>query len=151
MKKFMARRRTRTKRRRSRSISALNLLESYTYASILSKGLAGYSNPIAMLRGADDLQMGTENYLESYGFGQTRLAQRSVVEGADQISLADIISSPGLATSALQSNFMNNYQAMAFSAFGTRLAFKFGKKLLRQPISNVNRNIMKPLGVGIKL
>jgi len=143
----MVRRRAKPKRRRSRAISALNLLESYTYASILSEGLAGTS-PIGMVTGATDLS--TENYMQSYGpFGQTRLAQRTV--GASEISLGDIISEPGLAVAKLQSNFMNNYQQMAVQAFGTRLAFKFGKRLLRQPIANINRNIMKPLGVGIKL
>jgi len=67
------------------------------------------------------------------------------------VSLGDLVNQPSLAVGALQSNFMSNYQRMAVSAFTTRLAFKFGKKLLRQPISNINRNIMKPLGVGIKL
>jgi len=144
----MVRRKAKPKRRRSRAISALNLLESYTYASILSEGLAGTS-PIGMITGDTDL--GTENYMQSYGaFGsQQRLAQRTV--GAQEISLGDIISEPNLAVARLQSNFMSNYQEMAVQAFGTRLAFKFGKRLLRQPIANINRNIMKPLGVGIKL
>lgn len=141
----MARRRTKPKRRRSRAISALNLLESYTYASILSEGLAGTS-PIGMVTGATDLGTTTQ-----YSYGAGGLTQSQVVSGAEVISLGDIINQPGLAVSALQSNFMNNYQAMAVQAFGTRLAFKFGKRLLRQPISNINRNIMKPLGVGIKL
>jgi hypothetical protein len=142
----MARRRTRTKRRRSRAISALNLLESYTYASILSEGLAGTS-PIGMITGDTDLS--SRQQLTSYSGGQ--LNYSTVVSGAGEISLGDIISQPGLAVATLQSNFMNNYQAMAVQAFGTRLAFKFGKRLLRQPINNINRNIMKPLGVGIKL
>ena len=141
----MARRRTKPKRRRSRAISALNLLESYTYASILSEGLAGTS-PIGMVTGATDLGTTTQ-----YSYGMGGLTQSQVVSGADVISLGDIINQPGLAVSALQSNFMNNYQAMAVQAFGTRLAFKFGKRLLRQPINNINRNLMAPLGVGIKL
>lgn len=141
----MARRRTKTKRRRSRAISALNLLESYTYANILSQGLAGTS-PIGMVTGATDLGTSTQ-----YSYGAGGLMQSQVVSGAEVISLGDIISQPGLAVNAMQSNFMSNYQAMAIQAFGTRLAFRFGKRLLRQPIANVNRNIMKPLGVGIKL
>jgi len=145
----MARRKTKPKRRRSRAISALNLLESYTYASILSEGLAG-TTPIGMITGSTDLGYSTENYLVGSGF-TSQLRQRQVVSGADVISLGDIVSQPGLAVSALQSNFMSNYQAMAVQAFGTRLAFKFGKRLLRQPIANVNRNIMKNLGLGIRL
>jgi hypothetical protein len=103
-----------------------------------------------MVTGETDLGYETENYIAGSGFG-SYLAQRQVLGGADVISLGDIISQPALAVNALQSNFMSNYQSMAVQAFGTRLAFKFGKRLLRQPISNINRNIMKPLGVGIKL
>ena len=143
----MARRRTKPKRRRSRAISALNLLESYTYASILSEGLAGTS-PIGMVTGATDL--GQSLSTSGSPFSNANYGQL-VVSGANVISLGDIINEPGLAVNALQSNFMSNYQTMAVQAFGTRLAFKFGKRLLRQPINNINRNIMKPLGVGIKL
>ena len=142
----MVRRKAKPKRRRSRAISALNLLESYTYASILSEGLAGTS-PIGMVTGDTDLS--SRQQLTSYSGGQFNYS--TVVSGAGEISLGDIISQPGLAVATLQSNFMNNYQTMAVQAFGTRLAFKFGKRLLRQPIANINRNIMKPLGVGIKL
>jgi len=138
----MARSRAKPKRRRSGAISALNLLESYTYANILSQGVAGTS-PIGMITGDTDLQNVTSTYLgQTYELG---------VAGADVISLGDIVNQPALAVSALQSNFMSNYQSMAIQAFSTRLAFKFGKRLLRQPIANINRNLMKPLGVGIKL
>jgi hypothetical protein len=142
----MVRRRAKPKRRKSRAVSALNLLESYTYAHILSEGLAGTS-PIGMITGDTDLS--SREQLTSYSGGQFNYS--TVVSGAGEISLGDIISQPGLAVATLQSNFMNNYQTMAVQAFGTRLAFKFGKRLLRQPIANINRNIMKPLGVGIKL
>ena len=139
----MARRRS-TKRkapRRSRAISALNVLESYMYANILSQGLAG-SSPIEMVTGATDLQN------ESLTYGATTY---NFVSGAGQISLGDIVQSPGLALETLSSNFMSNYQSMAVQSVLTGLTFKFGKRLLRRPISNINRNIMKPLGVGIKL
>jgi len=142
----MVRRKAKPKRRRSRAISALNLLESYTYASILSEGLAG-TTPIGMVTGEADLT--SSQQVTGYSMGQFNYS--TVVSGAGVISLGDIISQPGLAVATLQNNFMSNYQAMAVQAFGTRLAFKFGKRLLRQPINNINRNIMKPLGVGIKL
>ena len=96
-----------------------------------------------------DTDLSSRQQLTSYSGGQFNYS--TVVSGAGEISLGDIISQPGLAVATLQSNFMNNYQTMAVQAFGTRLAFKFGKRLLRQPIANINRNIMKPLGVGIKL
>jgi hypothetical protein len=48
-------------------------------------------------------------------------------------------------------NFMAYYQSMAVQAIGIGVGFKVARNLLRRPISNVNRNIMKPLGIGIKL
>jgi hypothetical protein len=138
----MARRRAKRKApRRSRAVSALNVLESYMYANILTQGLAG-SSPIEMVTGASDLSQNTTQ------IGSTSY---SFVSGAGQISLGDIVQSPNLALEAFSSNFMSNYQSMAVQSIVTGLTFKFGKRLLRRPISNINRNIMKPLGVGIKL
>ena len=51
----------------------------------------------------------------------------------------------------MQSNFMASYQTMAVQAIGIGITFKFAKKLLRKPIANVNRNMMKPLGIGVRL
>ena len=75
----------------------------------------------------------------------------SAYKGATSISLSEIVQSPDIALSAMAQNFEQNYQAMAIQSLLTSVSFKFGKRLLRRPISNVNRNIMKPLGVGIKL
>ena len=136
--------------RRSRAISALNVLESYMYANILSQGLAG-SSPIEMVTGATDLgqQSVTTYSTGAFGYGRSSTSMQTV--GAGQISLGDIVSSPGLALETISSNFMSNYQSMAVQSVLTGLTFRFGKRLLRRPISNINRNIMKPLGVGIKL
>tara|TARA_R110000824_G_scaffold28501_2_gene95699 strand:- start:216 stop:641 length:426 start_codon:yes stop_codon:yes gene_type:complete len=141
----MARRRSAKRKapRRSRTVSALNVLESYMYAHILSQGLAGTS-PIGLVTGKTDLES------VSYDVGAGGLMSSKVM-GADVISLGDIVQSPGLALEAFSSNFMNNYQSMAVQSIVTGVTFKFGKRLLRRPISNINRNIMKPLGVGIKL
>ena len=72
-------------------------------------------------------------------------------KGAQEISLSEIIQSPDVALGAMAQNFEQNYQAMAIQSLLTSVSFKFGKRLLRRPISNVNRNIMKPLGIGVKL
>jgi len=37
------------------------------------------------------------------------------------------------------------------SSIGVGITFKFARKLLSKPIRNVNRNIMKPLGIGVRL
>ena len=141
----MARRKSAKRKspRRSRAVSALNVLESYMYANILSQGLAGTS-PIGLVTGATDLES------VSYDIGAGGLMGSKTL-GSDVISLGDIVQSPGLALEAFSSNFMNNYQSMAVQSIVTGVTFKFGKRLLRRPISNINRNIMKPLGVGIKL
>ena len=142
----MAPRRRKTKRRRSRAVSLINALEAYTYASILSQGVAGTS-PWGMLTG--DTDIGTTTV--STGMGAYSQQIQTVV-GANQISLGDIVSNPGLALSAMGDNLQANLIPMAVSSLVTGVSFRFGKRLLRRPIGNINRNIMKPLlGAGIKL
>ncbi len=142
----MARRKAKAKRRRSTGIKILNVLESYTYASILSQGLAGNS-PIGLITGDTDLGIVETS---GYSFGLPVTGTRVV--GAQSLSLGDIISEPQLALNRMRSNFENNWASMAIQTTLTRFTFKFGKKLLSAPIANVNRNIMKPLlGAGIKL
>ncbi len=139
-----ARKKKRTYRRKS--FSVLNALEAYVYATILTEGVAGTS-PIGLITGATDL--GTK--ITSVGMG-SRPEQTLTVSGAGEISLGDILSEPQLALETMSSNFQNNLAPMAIAAFTTSMTFRIGKRLLRRPISNINRNIMKPaLGAGIKL
>lgn len=140
----MARRRKSSPRRRSRSVSLLNVAESYAYANVLTSGLMGTS-PVGFITGASDLGYKTPN------IGAGMLAPQAVMVGGDQISLGDIVSQPDAAFGVVQNNFMNNYQAMAVQSLGIGIGFRLGKRLLRRPISNVNRNIFKPLGAGFKL
>lgn len=138
----MARRRKKTTRRRSKMFSVINALEAYTYASILSEGVMG-NTPYGFLTGASDIKTVQMNV---YGSGS-----ESMTIGAESLSLSEIVQHPDVAFGSMQANFMNNYQAMAIQSLVTSLSFRFGKRLLRRPISNVNRNIMKPLGIGVKL
>ena len=145
----MARRRAKRKTRRSRSFSVLNALEAYTYANILSSGVAGNS-PWGLVTGATDLQ--TSTVTQGLGAGEGRAFSYELVTGADQISLGDIISEPGLALAQMTKNFNTNMVNMAVQSAMVAVGFRFGKRLLRRPISSVNRNIMKPLlGAGIRL
>jgi hypothetical protein len=140
----MARRRKSSPRRRSRSQSLINLAESYAYADTLTSGVMGTS-PIGFFTGAADIGYKTP----SVGAG---LMQASpVMVGAEAISLADITTSPGQSFNVMQSNFQANYMNMFYRAAAINVGFKLGKRLLRRPISNVNRNIFKPLGAGFKL
>tara|TARA_R100000329_G_C7617631_1_gene219422 strand:+ start:2349 stop:2726 length:378 start_codon:yes stop_codon:yes gene_type:complete len=123
--------------------SVINALEAYSYASILSSGLFG-NTPYGMITGKSDIAQKTvyDTMLD---------VSSTVTTGADSLTLSEIVSHPDVAFGAMQSNFMSNYQAMAIQSLVTSFTFRFGKKLLRRPINNVNKNIMKPLGVGIKL
>ena len=74
------------------------------------------------------------------------------VVGAEEISLADITRNPGLALSEMGKNLQANIVPMAVASLVTGVSFRFGKRLLRRPISNINRNLVKPmLGAGIRL
>lgn len=139
----MARRRTKRKTRRGpKMFSVINALEAYTYANILSTGIMG-NTPYGFLTGKSDI---AQKSLSVYGAGT-----EMITVGAEELSLSELVQHPDVAFSTMQSNFASNYQAMAIQSLVTSFSFRFGKKLLRRPISNVNRNIMKPLGVGIKL
>ena len=129
----MARRKKATRRRSPKTISLMNLAESYAYASIITGGVFGNS-PVGVLG------------FEAAGAGSTAM---TTTNGG--LTLSSIVSDPGTSFDSMQANFMANYQAMAVSAIGVGITMKFAKKLLRKPISNVNRNIMKPLGIGVRL
>ena len=141
----MARRKKASRRRSPRAVSLLNVAESYAYANILTSGLMG-TTPVGFVTGATDL--GMKMVSDSVG-GYNTSSMVSVGGGA--ISLGDIVSAPDQAFGIVQNNFMNNYQAMAVQSLGIGISFRLGKRLLRRPISNVNRNIFKPLGAGFKL
>ena len=141
----MARRKKASRRRSPRAVSLLNVAESYAYANVLTSGLMG-TTPVGFVTGATDL--GMKMVPDRVGGYDT---SSMVMSGGDAISLGDIVSAPDAAFGIVQSNFMNNYQAMAVQSIGIGLSFRLGKRLLRRPISNVNRNIFKPLGAGFKL
>ena len=130
----MARRRKRTRRRTAKKISLIDIAESYAYASIIT-GSVMNNSPVGFL-----------------GFdGASGSTAMTTTNGGASVSLSSIVSDPGAAFDSMQSNFMASYQAAAVQAIGVGLTFKFAKRLLRKPIANVNRNLMKPLGIGVKL
>ena len=132
----MARRRKAKRRRSPKTISLLNIAESYAYASVLTGGVMGNS-PVGVL--------GFDGSAGGAGYGM------ATTNGTGSMTLTSIVSDPGSSFDTMSANFMANYQAMAVSAIGIGITFKFAKKLLRKPISNVNRNLMKPLGIGVRL
>ena len=132
----MARRKKAKRRRSPKTISLLNIAESYAYANVLTGGVMGNS-PIGAL-GFDG-----SGAAGGAGYGMT------TTNGA--MTLSSIVSDPGSSFDSMSANFMANYQAMAVSAIGIGITFKFAKKLLRKPIANVNRNLLKPIGIGVRL
>jgi len=142
----MARRKKSSRRRTPKTTSLLNLAESYAYASVLTQGALGTS-PVGFVTGQTDL--GYTKSRDSVGGTYTGTQMISVGGGA--ISLGDIVSQPEQAFGIIQSNVMNNYIPMIGQSLGIRIGFKLGKRLLRQPINNVNRVIFKQLGAGFRL
>lgn len=129
------------KRRAPKKFGIINAIEAYAYANLLTTGLAG-TNPVNFITGGSDIEV---------GYATVSGSTAMTIMGAEQLTLTEMITNPGIAFAGMQSNFMNNYQAMAVQAIGIGVGFKLAKKLLRRPISNVNRNIMTPLGIGVKL
>jgi len=154
---IMARRKTATRRRRSRSFSILNAVESYTYASILSKGAFGYSNPLQMIRGDADITDVTAGSIQS-SFGQGIYVGGSganrrtyeVATGTNLISLGDIMANPSAALAVASINVQSNIVPMMLSSAATSISFRLGKRLLRKPLNSVNRSMKMALGAGIK-
>ena len=129
----MARRKKSKRRRSPKTISLINLAESYAYASVLVGGVANNS-PVGFI-----------------GFDGATGTALATTNGGGSVSLQSLVSDPGSSFDTMQTNFMASYQAMAVQAIGIGITFKFAKKLLRKPIANVNRNMMKPLGIGVRL
>jgi len=140
----MARKGKTTRRRRSKIISLLNVAESYSYLNILTQGLAG-TGPVNFITGKGDASM-----LSVYdqGLDTTSMSYKNP-DGV--VSLSDIISSPEGSFMSMSAAFKQNYQQMAVNSILTGITFRVGKRLLRRPISNVNKNLFKPLGAGFKL
>ena len=151
----MARGRKKKRSRRRASFSILNALESLTYASIISRGTTG-GGIFEFFTGKADIGMSGSNPVAGSGyFGDLGIGLASTpssLTGADQVSLGDLMQSPSLSLGVMTNNFAANIVPMAAGAFVTSMTFRIGKRLLRAPINNVNRNLIKPaLGAGIKL
>jgi hypothetical protein len=145
----MARRKA-PKRRRPKSFGILNFLESATYLGIILRGTTG-SGIMEFVTGEGDLIQAPSTFYKDDALGVT-----SEVEGAwagtSTISLKDLMMSPTEGLNQLVSNFSSNIVPMAVAGATTAITFNVGRRLLRRPVNNINRNIMKPLlGAGIRL
>jgi len=148
----MARRRTKTKRRRSRSFSILGAVESYAYASIMTQGLFD-ATPVQFLTGSDNVTASalelTPAQTQTYFLNNPNLG---ATYGANPLSLADIVGNPGFAANAIIGRGRANALGMAMQAATVSVSMRLFKRLLRRPLANVQRNLIKPaLGAGVRL
>ena len=142
----MARRRAKTRRRRSRSFSILNAIESYAYANILTRGMFD-ANPVEFLTGEGDLSPST-SWTEAGLYGATSwltTGGSGASIGASPMSLADLIKNPSYALAVTQYRTQSNLPGMLMQSLATGVGFRLIKRVLRAPISNVNRNIVRPI------
>lgn len=145
----MARRKKATRRRR-KSFSVLSAVESYAYASILTEGLFD-ATPVEFLTAGDNIFQGTysPDTVQTYFLNNP---DAGADYGANPLSLRDILSNPGFAVNAIIGRGRANMIPMLISAGTVNVGMRLFKRLLRQPLSNVNRNIVKPLlGAGVRL
>lgn len=148
----MARRRTKSKRRRTRSFSILGAIESYAYASILTEGLFDAS-PMEFLTAGDNVTAEakalTPGQTQTYFLNNPQLGASY---GANPLSLTEIINNPGFAANAVIGRGRANALDMAFKAATVSVSMRLFKRLLRRPLSNIQRNLIKPaLGAGVRL
>ena len=145
-------RKKKSRRRSRKSFSLLNALESLTYAEIISRGTTG-GGVWSFITGAGDMVPAGSSSSKAVipsmpGMG----GSMAEFDGTEQISLSDMMMEPGAAVSHMANNFQSNLIPMAASAFGVSVGFRIGRRLLRGPINNINRNLVKPaLGSGIRL
>ena len=143
-------RKTKTRRRRQSSFKILNALEALAYGQIISVGLTG-GGLYEFVTGKQDLGYKSQVGGLPGGFGYQEGTSMQLM-GSDVISLKDMISEPTLAIAQLTDNFSSNIVPMATAGLVTGVTFNIGRRVLRRPINNFNRNIMKPLlGAGVKL
>ena len=148
----MARRRAKKRTRRRKTWSLLNAAESFGYATILSQGIFR-ANPVEFVLGETDIAPSTTwtwegvagssaLYSDTFGAGS----------GADKITLGDILKDPGFSFAVSANRAMKNAPTMAIQSIALGASFRILKRLLRQPLNNVNRNIVKPiLGAGVRI
>lgn len=148
----MARRRKTTRRRRARSFSLIKAAESFAYASILTKGLFN-TNPVSFVLGDADLSPSSNwNPSAVQNAAMANPGTYGSTIGADAISLGDIVKDPAFAFNTVIGRGQANLASMAVQSLVVGVTARAFTRVLRRPIANVNRNIMKPLlGAGVKL
>jgi len=136
--------RKKAKRRRAkRYFSLWDAGVAFGNMEILTRGSLG-TGVVGFFTGETDLAS-----VEAKGFLDLPSGAMTL-EGAESISLGDIMTEPTLAWGQVQANMKANAMGMAFQAITFNLGAKVLRRALRQPINQSNRYIRK-LGMGVKI
>jgi len=121
--------RKKTRRRTPKTTSILGLAEGYVQANIVTESLMK-TNPLEFVLG--DVVPG--------------------VESGGGISLVEIIRRPEL-LGVVGQNAMDpgKLANIAVQSLVTRVAFKFGRRILRPNINLLNRLVFRPANIGVRL
>lgn len=144
----MARRKTKTRRRRSRTFSILNAAETYLYANVLTQG-AMNGSPFAVITGENDVPASATNTNAIYNSAFNN--QYGSDSWASPISLRELIERPNASLAAIQGNVARNAIPMFIQSTMIGISFRLGKRLLRKPLSATNRGLKMALGAGVRL
>lgn len=125
-----ARKKAPRRRRGPKMTSILGLAEGYVQANIVTENLMGV-NPIEFIVGD---------------------AGPTLAVSGGGISLIEIVRRPEL-LNTIGKRAMNPEKLLniGIQSALANVAFRFGKKALKRPISLMNRNVFKPLALGVKL
>ena len=145
----MARRKKKTRRRSPKTIKLLNVAESLAYANILTTNVFN-TDAWNFVTGKDNLALGSSATFQGV-YDAALAGSYGAKTGADAITLKELISNPTVGMGVAAENATNNWQTAVIQTVGVQIGFKLGKKLMRKPISQLNRNVMKPLGLGISI
>lgn len=129
----MVKRKATRMRRARKSFSLVNAVFSLGYANIISKGLFG-ANIAEFFLGRTSAGYGAMGFVSGSGIGIRELI-------TDPTSLEQI-----------QGNLAANLPDMLIKSLTLGVTERVFKQVMRKPLGNVNRNIVKPLlGAGVKL
>lgn len=140
----MARRKAKRTRRSAPAFSVLGAIESYAYASILTEGLFD-ATPVQFLTGGVSKELGitgaSPDQIQSYFLNNP---QAGAAYGANPLTLRELLKDPGFAVNAVIGRGRANALNMVFASAAVSVSMKMFKRLLRRPLSNIQRNLVKP-------
>jgi hypothetical protein len=131
-------------RRRRKYDSLWNWGVAYGNLSILTRGALGVG-PIGFFTGEPDLTQ----VANKGGFLDTPTGTYTL-EGAEEISLGDVLTEPTLAWDQIQANIKISAIPMATEAILFNTGATVLRRLLRKPINQSNKMIRK-LGMGVQI